>query len=320
MVINEEQNSILEAELKAQIKPLPENGFKRFFVKIYRRWLEVWYNFCDRHERASAILQKVFFFLMCSVSVTVLQYVLMTFLPYAFKGLNHGPWGWPNIPVAAAGGQPYMIFGDANGLGYFLSFEIAVFLAQCINFPLQRNLTYRSHGNIAVQALWYFIGWILVSLFTSVLWGICNCFLLYWRLPDAVIGIGKTMLTGIFSLAVFFFIFMIIFPDNVKLAKGARKKYERAVAKGKPAEKLEALRVRAEELERRARISEAESARYKATAQAGAAAMRYFALKQKKDERQEEFSKRKQAALENAISAVEKKKEALAEYESATQN
>ena len=31
-----------------------------------------------------------------------------------------------------------------GGLGYFISYEVGSFLAQCINFPLQRNITFKS--------------------------------------------------------------------------------------------------------------------------------------------------------------------------------
>ena len=179
-----------EEDLRVAIKPLSKNAFAQFFQKPARRFLEWWYGFSDRHQRTADVLQKVVFFLVFSVGVTVWQYIVMTFLPYAFAKYNDGAWGWPNVPVPLAGGQPYMIFGDAQGLGYFIAFEIAVFTAQCINFPLQRNITYRSHGNPFVQAVWYFVGWLLISVFTNALWGICNCFLVHWHVPDAVTGIG----------------------------------------------------------------------------------------------------------------------------------
>ena len=321
-MVTEDKNCTLphgytEDDLREQIKPLPKNAFARFFVKLYRKWLEAWYSFSDSHSKAAGRIQKVFFFLVFSVGVSVWQYIVMTFLPYAFVGLNNGAWGWPNIPVAVAGGQPYMIFGDAQGLGYFLSFEIAVFTAQCINFPLQRNVTYRSHGNPFVQALWYLLGWVLISLLTNALWGICNCFLVYWGVPDAVTGIAKTMLTGIFSLIVFFFIFLIIFPDNVKLAKKARRRYERALSRGISEEKLVKLKDKALGLEVRARIPTAEAALSKAASQASSTAMRYFLLKQEKGEEDRAFSERKRAAFERAVEAIEKKGVALAEYEAA---
>ena len=313
--MNTQDENYTEDNLREQIKPLPKNAFARFFVKLYRKWLEVWYSFSDSHNKAAGLIQKIFFFLVFSVGVTVWQYVVMTFLPYAFAGLNNGAWGWPNIPVEVAGGQPYIILDDAQGLGYFLAFEIALFTAQCINFPLQRNVTYRSHGNPFVQALWYLLGWVLISVFTNALWGICNCFLIYWGVPDAVTGIGKTMLTGIFSLVVFFFIFLIIFPDNVKLAKKARKMYEKALSRGVSQEKLVKLEQKALALELRALFSTAEAELSKATSRASSAAMRYFLLKPEKGEEDSAFSERKRAALERAVEAIAKKDIALAEYE-----
>ena len=290
-----------------QIKPLPKNGFARFFVKLYRKWLEKWYAFSDHHIKTAALLQKVFFFLVFSVGVTIWQYLVMTFLPYAFQGLNDGAWGWPNIPVPLAGDVPYIIFGNANGVGYFIAFEIAVFTAQCINFPLQRNITYRSHGNPYIQALWYFIGWVIISVLTSALWGICNCFLIHWKVPEAVTGIGETLITGIVSMVVFFFIFLIIFPDNVKLAKKARKKVERARLKNAPQEKLSKLEERAVALEARAQLSEAEKAFTKAVSQASSSSMRYFSLAPNKEESAEAFQQRKQSAKERAGDAIHEK-------------
>ena len=59
-----------------------------------------------------------------------------------------------------------------GGLGYFLSYEIRSFVAQCVNFPLQRNVTFKSHGNVAYQILWYFIAWVLISLFCNAINGL----------------------------------------------------------------------------------------------------------------------------------------------------
>ena len=49
-----------------------------------------------------------------------------------------------------------------GGLGYFISYEVGSFLAQCINFPLQRNITFKSKGNPVYQAMWYFIAWVVI--------------------------------------------------------------------------------------------------------------------------------------------------------------
>ena len=313
--LDTERGEYTEEDLLLQLKPLSKNGIVRFFQKLYRRWLGSWCNFSDRHKKTAEILKKAFFFLVFSGSITVLQYVLITFLPYAFTALNDGPWGWPNVPVRLAGGHSYMIIGNDRGLGYFIAFEIAVFTAQCINFPLQRNYTYRSHGNVFVQAIWYFVGWILISVCTSALWGICNCFLLYWNVPDAVIGICQTLLTGVFSLVIFFFIFMIIFPDNVKLAKRTRAKYEKAKSRNTPEEKLLKMEKKMLELEHRALVSEREKEYVKACAQLNFEVMHYFALAPDKGETEDEFCKRKQTAFQTACRAIEEKERTLSVFE-----
>jgi len=189
-------------------------NFSQFVVwqKIRRGWNK----FSCLHPVAADWIWKIFFFIVFSEGVTIWQYLVMTFLPYAFGSLNNGPWGWPGIELSFAGNQTFVIFGDAQGLGYFIAFEIAVFTAQCINFPLQRNITYKSKGNPWWQAMWYFIGWILISLLVNVAWGFINCFMLWWNVPDAVSGLLKTVVTGGLSMVVFFFIFMIIFPTERK--------------------------------------------------------------------------------------------------------
>ena len=48
----------------------------------------------------------------------------------------------------------YPVTGDATGgMGYFAAFAITLFLAQCVNFPMQRNITFKSKGNIWYQIL-----------------------------------------------------------------------------------------------------------------------------------------------------------------------
>lgn len=100
-----------------------------------------------------------------------------------------------------------------GGLGYFISYEVGSFLAQCINFPLQRNITFKSKGNPVWQALWYFIAWVVISL-------ICNGFNNLWMpiaaayVSPAVYNILVTFITGGVSMMIFFFVFKIIFPES----------------------------------------------------------------------------------------------------------
>ena len=227
-------------EAKLQPKPLSQNGFVAFWQKIWRWWQGVWYGFSEKHPKLSNLIYMVFFFIVFSYGVTIWQFLVMTFLPYALTGLGTESWGWPNIvfDFANENGATYMIFGDANGLGYFLAFEIAVFTAQCINLPLQRNITYRSHGNPVWQAMWYFIGWVGVSIFTNALWGIVYPFIdTLWGWPDFVITLIKTVITGGVSMVVFFFIFLVIFPD-VNKTEAKRKAALEAAKESGDAEKI----------------------------------------------------------------------------------
>lgn len=247
------------------IKPYSNNKIIALFQKIARWWLSIWYAFSDKHPKLSALLYKISFFFIFSMAVTLWQFLIMVFLPYAFESIWNVPFCFPRISLGlkdALGNDLYFgIFNEpvqilindklsqaytvqdvdallsqggvikVGGLGNFIAFEIAVFTAQCINFPLQRNITYKSKGNPYFQAFMYFVGWIFVSLFTNALWGIANPLLLSWQVNDVVISLLKTVLTGGVSMFIFFFIFLLIFPDLNKTAAKASKKYQKAESK-----------------------------------------------------------------------------------------
>ena len=98
-------------------------------------------------------------------------------------------------------------------MGYFISYELGTFIAQCINFPLQRNITFKSHGNISWQIFWYFIAWVLISL-------ICNGINGLWmpiaqqHFAPAVYNLLVTFITGGVSMVIYFFAYKIIFPEG----------------------------------------------------------------------------------------------------------
>ncbi len=124
-------------------------------------------------------LYQIFYFFVFSMGVTIIQYLFFTFLPGVLgEDLAATEFMWPQIPMNIFGVEftrsllGYNVLRDSTtgavmiggGLGYFISYEIGSFVAQCINFPLQRNITFKSHGNIGYQAMWYFIAWIVISL------------------------------------------------------------------------------------------------------------------------------------------------------------
>lgn len=213
-----------QAELEARVDTA--GVIHRFFFSIgqsaFCQWFsDTWLKFKTFQPNLAELVRKIFFFIIFSEGVTIFQFIVMTFLPYAFQSLNNGPAGWPKIvfDFASRNNAQFVIFGDTVGWGYFISFEIAVFLAQCINFPLQRNITFKSHGNPWYQAMWYFIGWVLVSIFTNAAWGFINVFFTDWGWYTTgneglatIAGLVKTVLTGGISMVIFYFIFLVIFP------------------------------------------------------------------------------------------------------------
>lgn len=188
-----------------------------------------WYNFKDKHPKLAKWLEQIAYFYIFSLSVTIFQYLVFTFLPYLLgRNLAGVEFMWPQIPVEIAGYQfNWNILGYevarntageviiGGGLGYFISYEVGSFLAQCINFPLQRNITFKSKGNIWYQMMWYLIAWILISLISN---GINGLWLPIAQLhfSPAVYNILVTVITGGVSMVIYFFVFKLIFTDKKK--------------------------------------------------------------------------------------------------------
>ncbi len=192
-------------------------------------WAPKWDSFKAKYPRFAKWVYQVAFFFVFSMGVTVVQYLFFTLMPKILGVKMAGKeFMWPQIPVNILGVEfrwsllGYNVLRDASGkvligggLGYFISYETGSFIAQCINFPLQRNITFKSHGNPWYQAMWYFIAWIIISL-------VCNGFNNLWMpiasamVPPAVYNILVTFITGGVSMVIFFFVFKIIFPEGEK--------------------------------------------------------------------------------------------------------
>lgn len=186
-----------------------------------------WKQWKEKHPKAAKILYQIFYFWVFSMGVTVFQYLAFTFLPYLLGiGLAGTEFMWPQIPVHIAGftykwnilgyevarnGAGEVIIG--GGLGYFISYEVGAFLAQCINFPLQRNITFKSHGKLSWQMMWYFIAWVLISLVCNALNGLWLPIAQSFFKP-AVYNLLVTFITGGVSMFIYFFVFKIIFPEG----------------------------------------------------------------------------------------------------------
>ncbi len=326
-------------QAEVRIKPLSDNAFIAFFQKIWRWWLGVWYGFADKHPKGSKIIYQVFFFIVFSEGVTIVQILILMFLPYLF-GLELAATEFmiPKIEITIGDLTYYWSFlgNDINyndageviiggGLGYFLSFKIATFLAQCINFPLQRNITYKSKGNPWWQAMWYFIGWVLINLACDAvnnLWlPISNHYL-----PYAVSSILAMVAQGGIAMVVFYFIFMIIFPDQQKAAENAQKKVEKLKASGASEEKIKEAEMNAIVKAEEAKLDTARKDQISALSVANAKAVSWDAsaklLEKMKAENSpaEEIERQEKIVsdkYQQAVEAAVKREEAIAANEAA---
>lgn len=190
-------------------------------------YLRKWKNFEVKHPKMSKWIYQIFYFFVFSMGVTIFQYLVFTFMPHMLGTRLAGTeFMWPQVEMKIFGVRftwsilGYEVLRDASGtvligggLGYFISYEVGSFLAQCINFPLQRNITFKSKGNPVYQALWYFLAWIVISL-------ICNGFNNLWMpiaqqyVTPAIYNLLVTIITGGVSMVIFFFVFKIIFPEG----------------------------------------------------------------------------------------------------------
>lgn len=191
-----------------------------------------WGSFQREHPRLSKWIYQIVYFFVFSMAVTVFQYLVFTFMPRILgKELAGMEFMWPQIPMKLFDVDfswsilGYNVLRDVKGevlvgggLGYFISYETGSFLAQCINFQLQRNITFKSHGNPVYQAVWYFLAWIVISL-------ICNGFNNLWMpvasayVSPSVYNLLVTVITGGVSMIIFFFVFKIIFPEEEQKKK-----------------------------------------------------------------------------------------------------
>lgn len=181
-----------------------------------KKW---WAGFARKHPEASKWIWEGGLFVIVSNLITVLKYLLLQFLPYAFMGLGHVDFGWPGIPVTLFGETfKWNIFGydtAHGGLGYFCAYMIAMVAGEVINFPIQRNLVFRSKGRLWYQILWYLLAFIVINCIVNSI----NC---VWVavagkfVPDFIYNIGTTVLNGGVSMLIFFFVNKIIFPEGKK--------------------------------------------------------------------------------------------------------
>ena len=191
-------------------------------------WMPKWRGFEEKSPNLAKWVYKIFYFFVFSMGVTIIQFIILLFLPKMLgmelasreamwpRGVefdllgSHVKWCLVGAEVLYDTAGKVIIGG---GLGAAIANWVAPFIAQCINFPLQRNITFKSHGNVAFQILWYFIAWVLISLITG---GLTNLFkpVIVDHFGPVVFSLIQTVVIGGVSMVVMFFVFMIIFPEG----------------------------------------------------------------------------------------------------------
>ena len=149
--------------------------------------------------------------------ITVFKYILLQFLPAAFANIPKVDFGWPGIEVTMLGATfKWNILGydaEHGGLPYFCAYMIAMILGEVINFPIQRNVVFRSKGNLTRQIVWYAVAFCVITCIVNSI----NCIWVATAaryVPDFIYNIGTTVLNGGVSMVIFFFVNKVIFPTS----------------------------------------------------------------------------------------------------------
>lgn len=177
-------------------------------------------SFAEKHPKLAEWIRKGGLFVIFSYVVTFIKMLLLMFLPALFRGMvGNAEWLWPGIPVSILGVKLNLaIIGnaletDANGLiSGGLAFTLAnlttIFLGECINFPLQRNVTFKSKGPVIKQAGMHLLATIAVflvmNLFTCIWNPVTNALILNEGLRNTVQSIVTTVVTGGVAMIIIF--------------------------------------------------------------------------------------------------------------------
>ena len=186
----------------------------------------------EKHPKAAKWIREGGLFIIFSYVVTAIKALILIFLPTLYHNLvGDVEWLWPGIPVTLFGVDfKLSILGNAletaadgsflvnSGLAFTLANLTAIFFGECINFPLQRNVTFKSHGPVVPQIICHFLATVVVflvmNLFTCV-WNPVTVALIHNEaLRNTVSAIVTTVVTGGVSMVI------IVIVDKTIFAPG----------------------------------------------------------------------------------------------------
>lgn len=183
--------------------------------------IKAWTDFAEKHPKAAKWIREGGLFVIVSNLITVFKYLILTFLPALFVSMGAQAFGFPDKEVTFAGVTfRWMIIGygaDQGGLAYFTAYMVAMVIGEAVNFPIQKLLVFRNHGNLAKQIMWYVAAFCLITVVVNSI----NCVWVAvaqtaWNVPNWLYNIVTVVLNGGISMVVFFFVNKIIFPETPK--------------------------------------------------------------------------------------------------------
>ena len=182
-----------------------------------------WNKFTEQHPKAAQWIREGGLFLIFSYVVTGIKALLLIFLPDFYRGMvGSTEWMWPGIPVSLLGVDfSLAIVGNdlaAGGLAFTLANLTAIFFGECINFPLQRNVTFRSHGPLPPQIAAHFAATVVVflvmNLFTCVWNPVAGALIANEALRNTVQSVVTTVVTGGVAMVIIFAVDKTIFAPG----------------------------------------------------------------------------------------------------------
>ena len=194
------------------------------------------FGFLAEFKRKHPTIVEFIIFFLISNGVTVLQMILMPLLKYLFGFTSLVDTNFQVLQVGRnLDGSSYFVFDYAAGalsasgggvLAYLLAVEITLFIAQVINFFLQRNVTFKSNAGIGKAAVWYFIAWVIISVGASALQGLYKVPVYDFCMSHLGKGAGVTVadiITMIINCAISFWVFFPIMKLIFKQDAGKKE-------------------------------------------------------------------------------------------------
>ena len=182
-----------------------------------------WNNFVEKHPAASKWIREGGLFIIFSYVVTFIKYLLLTFLPDFYRGIvGQVEWTWPGIQTELFG-VPFTlaVLGNSladGGLAFTLANYTSIILGECINFPLQRNVTFRSKGPLAPQIAFHALGTVgvmlIMNLFTCIWNPVTVALISNEAVRNTVSSIVTTVVTGGVAMVIIFAVDKTIFAPG----------------------------------------------------------------------------------------------------------